>query len=502
MGLLGGIKNMLTKAAIKLLNIYPAQDKIITIKEPLSFNCNVLKNRIWYRGDPSELDQFFKQAAFDLVSQSRFWAAVPSENLNIRKIHSGLPAMIVERLSDIVTEDLESIDLNNDKLNNLWNDISEDNSFKKLVGDSIVDTLVTGDGAFKISIDTDTTPYPIIEFFSGERVDYTIKRNRIQEVIFYTEYIVNNETYNLQETYGIGYIKYNLFNSSGNEVPLNTIPDTADLKDVTFDGKFMMAVPLMFFKSQKFDGRGKSVFDSKSDSFDALDEVISQWIDAIRAGRVQKYIPEDLIPKNPNTGELLKPNPFDNQFIKIGSSLAEDEKNQISTAQANIDYEAFVSSYSSALDVCLQGIISPATLGIDLKKTDNAEAQREKEKTTLYTRSKLIDTLQEVLPKVIKIALQINDLLHETTPEEYEATINFGEYASPSFDTVVDTVGKAKMNGIMSIEQCVEELYGDAWTDEEKAQEVQRIKEQSGVTTVDEPAVNGLDDIDSLPQGE
>jgi hypothetical protein len=49
------------------------------------------------------------------------------------------------------------------------------------------------------------------------------------------------------------------------------------------------------------------------------------------------------------------------------------------------------------------------------------------------------------------------------------------------------------MNGIMSIEQCVEELYGDTWTDEEKAEEVQRLKEQSGLTTVDESGINGSD---------
>lgn len=495
MGLIGGIKNMLTKAAIKLLNIQPAQDKTITIKEPLSFQGNVLKNRIWYRGDPSELDQFFKQSVMDLVSKSRFWAAVPSEDLNIRKIHSGLPAMIVDRLSDIVVADVEGIELKGEELNKLWDEVSKDNDFNKLIGESIAETLVTGDGAFKISIDTDITSYPIIEFYSGERVDYTTKRGRVQEVLFYTNYSVENKDYRLQEAYGKGYIKYTLYSSDGKEVPLNTIPDTAEFQDTTFDGNFIMAIPMMFFKSNKFDGRGKSIFDSKSDSFDALDEVISQWIDAIRDGRVNKYIPEDLIPKNPLNGELLKPNPFDNRFIKIGSSLAEDAKNQIDLQQAAINYEAYVSSYSSAIDMCLQGIISPATLGIDLKKTDNAEAQREKEKTTLYTRGKIIDALTGVIPKVVDIVLKVNDLLHSKTAGEYEATISFGEYASPSFDTVVETVGKAKTYGIMSIEQTIQELYGDTWTDKQKADEVARLKEEQGLTTVDEPAVNGQDGL-------
>lgn len=498
MSLIGGIKNMLTKAAIRMLNIQPATDKTITIKEPLTYQGNVLKNRIWYRGDPSELDQFFKQSAYDAVSKSRFWAAVPSEDLSIRKIHSGLPAMIVDRLSDIVIADLDDIDLGTDELNSAWEEISKDNNFNELLGEAITESLITGDGAFKISMDTDISPYPIIEFFSGERVDYHYRRGRLYEILFYTEYPVGTKTYRLEETYGKGYITYKLYDDAGKEVPLTFVDDTANLQDITFNGNLIMGVPLKFFKSTKFKDRGKSIFDSKSDSFDALDEVISQWIDAIRDGRVVKYIPEDLIPKNPMTGELLKPNPFDNKFLKVGSSLAEDANNEISMIQAEINYDAFVNSYNSALDMCLQGIISPSTLGIDLKKTDNAEAQREKEKATLYTRGKIVDTLQEVIPELVVLVFKCYDLTTKENAGEYEATVTFGEYASPSFDNVVEIVGKAKSYGVMSIEQCVEELYGDTWTDEEKAEEVQKIKEQNGMLEAEEP--RAVDDEDYIPK--
>jgi len=494
MGLIGGIKNVLTKAAIKLLNIQPAQDNSITIREPLSYQGNVLRNRIWYRGDPSELDQFFKQSAFDLVSKSRFWAAVPSQDLNIRKIHSGLPAMIADRLSDIVVADMDSMDLKTEELTKQWKDISEDNTFNETLSQAITEALVAGDGAFKITIDTDITKYPIIEFYSGEKVDYNYKRGRLFEVIFYTSYSKSNKDYTLIETFGKGYIKNELQDSYGRPVPLTTLEETATLQDVTFDGNFIMAVPLKFFDSPKFDGRGKSIFDSKTDSFDALDEVISQWIDAIRDGRVKQYIPEDLLPKNPATGEIIKPNPFDNKYIAIGSSLSEDAKNEISMQQAAINYAAYVESYSKALDMCLQGIISPATLGIDLKKTDNAEAQREKEKTTLYTRGKIVDTLTEVIPALIQTVLMVQDLMKKKAPGEYEAAISFGEYASPSFDTVVDTVGKAKSYGIMSVEKAVDEMYGDTLSDEEKAEEVQRIKDQNGMLQAEEPKV--VDDTD------
>ncbi|KJB88588.1 capsid protein [Paenibacillus sp. E194] len=495
---MGWLKNMV----MKLLRINPAPDnRIITITEPFSYNTNVLRNRLWYRGDPSELDQFYKQTASDSVSKSRFWAAVPSDDLAIRKIHSGLPAMIAERLSDIVVADLDGIELENKEQTDLWDEIAKDNDFDELVGESIIETLVAGDGAFKITLDTEITDYPIIEFYSGDLVNYKRDRGRLQEVIFYTDYRFKDKDYRLEETFGRGHIKYRLLNSEGKEVPLSTVPETAELQEVTYSGDFIMAVPLMFFRSKKWKGRGKSIFDSKADSFDALDEVISQWVDAIRAGRVQKYIPEDLIPKNPQNGALMKPNPFDNQFIRVGSVMAEDAKGQIDMVQPAILYEAFVASYASALDMCLQGIVSPSTLGIDLKKLDNAEAQREKEKATLYTRGKIIERLNEVIPQLVDTVLKVYDTMRGRGVGDYKPSIKFGEYASPSFDAVVETVGKARTFGIMSVERAVEELYGDTWTDEEKAEEVQRLKDEQGIS-VEEPALNRDDPPDDLDDDE
>ena len=491
---MGWFKSMLTKAAIKYLNVQPALTNPITIQEAYTYETNVIRNKLWYRGEPYELDQFFKNISSDPVNKARFWSAVPSEDLSIRKIHSGLPAMIADKLSDIVVADLDSIEVTGENDNTLWEEIRKDNKFDDMLGDIIATTLVSGDGAFKLSIDTEISKYPIIEFFDGDKVEYITQRGRLKEIKFYTFYTKNNRQYKLSETYGKGYINYNLYDSNGNEVSLNTLDETRELADVTYKDDFIMAIPLMFFKSPKFEGRGKSIFDNKSDAFDALDEVISQWIDAIRDGRVQKYIPQDLLPYNSSTGEVLKPNPFDNKFIAIGTNKEENAKNEIEMKQAEIRYEAYVESYSNAIDMCLQGIISPSTLGIDLKKTDNAEAQREKEKTTLYTRGKLVDILTEVIPELVNIILKTNDVLNGKNAGEYEVSIAFGEYASPSFDAVVETVGKAKTYGVMSIEQCIEEMYGDTWTDEEKEEEIQRIKEQNGYLEAEEPTT--IDDLE------
>lgn len=481
---------------MKALNIVPATDNTVQIKEPLSHGGNVLRNRLWYRGDPSELDQFYKQTSQDEVGKSRFWAAVPSADSSIRKFHSGLPGEIVDKLADIVIADLDNVTLGEQteedttpEEQDLWDEIALDNKFNDdLLGDAIKDTLIEGDGAFKLSVDEAISKYPLIEFYAGSDVSYNYNRGRLQEIVFYAYYVHEKETYRLEEIYGKGFIDYKLFDKNNKEVLLSKVPEISHLSKITFTGDFIMAVPMKFFKSAKFKDRGNSIFERKSDNFDALDEVISQWIDAIRAGRVKNYIPEDLVPTHPDTGHKMRPNPFDNQFIKIGSSLAEEGKDKIDQLQADINYDAFVQSYASTLDMCLQGIISPSTLGIDLKKTDNAEAQREKEKTTLYTRGKVIDVLTEVIPLLVNVTLKVMDNMKAANPKDYEATVTFGEYASPDFGSVAEVVGQAKSLGIMSLEQAIEELYGDTWTEEEKALEVKRIRE--GESVIDEPAAN------------
>lgn len=85
------------------------------------------------------------------------------------------------------------------------------------------------------------------------------------------------------------------------------------------------------------------------------------------------------------------------------------------------------------------------------------------------------------------------DTMQNKSPGEYEVSVKFGEYASPGFDTTVEVVGKAVTFRIMSTEKAVDELYGDTMTDDEKAEEVARIKAENSFST-QEPLVNQEDD--------
>ena len=479
-------KNALKNAIRSFLNLTSASGLQIQIDELLDFEANAFVNEIWFRGESYELEQLYKSIPNYKYS---FWGATSTSGLEIRKIHTGLPKIIVNTLTNVCVDDMQDIKIENIGKDNDWKEIEKENDFKNLVKKAVKKALVTGDGAFKISIDTEVSQYPILEYYEADRIEVKRERGRIKEIRFKKQFNKQGVSYVLKECYGYGYIEYKLYDAYNNEISLDKLEKTKDLQNVYFDKSLIMAEYLSFFPSDKWEGRGQSIFDSKRDNFDALDEAWSQWIDALRANRTKTYIPEDLLPRDINTGAIRAGNAFDNRFIATGTPMQENAQSKIDTVNGVIDYNSYLSTYITALDLCLQGIISPSTLGIDTKKLDNAEAQREKEKTTLYTRQTIIYSLQSCVEKLVDKVFKVINIMNNTALEDTEAQVCFGEYANPSFESQIETVGKAKTSGVMSIESIVEELYGDSKTDEWKAEEVKRIKNEQGITELEEPSM-------------
>lgn len=167
------------------LNITPAQQTTFNIIESLSFEDNIIKNRIWYIGDADELSQLYRQLGGG-QNKNRFWAAVSTSGREIRKIHTGIPSIIVDTLTNIITTNLDDIKVP-DKRKDAWEQIATENAFKDLLDIAVSECLYLGDGAFKISFDDSMSKYPIIEVFSGQDRDsdkaWQITRGCIQDFI-------------------------------------------------------------------------------------------------------------------------------------------------------------------------------------------------------------------------------------------------------------------------------------------------------------------------------
>ena len=481
-----GMGDKIRMAIRSFLKIEPAQRTSVVVDEEMDFQTTAFCHRLWYRGKAAELNQFYKQMD---DSTGRFWGAVPTRGLEIRKTHTGIPKIIVDTLANIVTRDLNDLDFTKIEHQDVWEAVGTENKLKDLYSRAIQDALVIGDGAFKVSLDASLSEYPIVEWYDGSRVDFKRERGRIREVIFTDEYTTEKGArYTLKQICGFGYVDYKLYKGD-TEVKLDEIEETKGLQPVQFDKSFMLAVPFMISESERWRGRGASIYEAKTDNFDALDEAWSQWVHAMRTSRPIRYIPDTCIMRDEKNGKLLKPNAFDNQFVEVAADMSERADNRISTEQPDFPSESYNNTFITALDLALQGIISPSTLGIDVKKLDNAEAQREKEKATLYTRNNIIDAFGPMLQKLIDVVFKAYYTAHMKPLEEIDIDVSFGEYANPSFEAVVETLSNP--NTPMSIEAKVDEMWGDSKNKEWKAEEVKRIKEQQGIVTMEEPALGG-----------
>lgn len=470
-----------------------ANPSTIRVLETMDHETNCFKNSIWYRGEASELHQFYTQYD-DMMGNVRFWQSESSNMVDFRKIHSGLPGLIIDTLADITFSDVGEFEFNNDEAKEIWEEIEKELP-KKFFKNAFKKAMVLGDGAIRFVYHPNESKYPIAEFYPANRVDFVYRHGKINKIIFKIPYLIDDSEFTLHEIHTEYGYSYMLTNDVGKRVSVMDYPEFRGLKSFKKSEKGFMCVPVILGESSKYEGRGKSLFDGKDDSFDAFDEAYSQIIEASRDNRTKQYIPEQMIPKNPETGETLKPNPFDGRFIKVkGVTGTEGASPTIDVENPEMDYEGLMMAYTTTLDVCLQGLISPSTLGIDVKKLDNAEAQREKEKATLYTRSRIIEVAEKVIPQVVAVALELYDLASERPKQEYEVNVQFGEYANPSFEATVETIGKAKSYKIMSNERVVDELYGDTMDEDEKKKEIERLNAMDGYE-VAEPIATSFDDI-------
>ena len=270
------------------LQIQPASPYNIQITEMMDFETHAIRDRIWYRGDSNELEQLYGNL-IEYADKYKFWASRCTPGMEMRKIHTGLPGLMVRTLTAITLVDMNDFDFDNKKQGQIWSEIEKKNKFRKKIEKALKEVLYIGDGAFKVTIDTEVSEYPILEWYPGERVEIIRQHDRAQEVIFKTPYDIKGQRYVLNERYGYGYITNELYRGE-QQVDLSSLEVTRNLKDYTFDKNAILAVPIMVYESAKYEGRGGSIFDGKLDSFDAFDEVFSQWMDALRAGRAKTYM--------------------------------------------------------------------------------------------------------------------------------------------------------------------------------------------------------------------
>jgi hypothetical protein len=340
----------------------------------------------------------------------------------------------------------------------LLKDIFYDNKMNGIIKRSVLTESWGSRFAWKISNDSEVSDYPIIEMYTPFDYECVYKRGRLQAIIFKNKYEYEKDKYELQETYGKGFIDYKLYKISNNkyiEVALTELQETAELKRVDFKPKVILA-------SEKC--LDKSDYSAIIIELDALDEAWSQLMDEIRLGRSEVYVPANLL-----TNKTF--DRFRKKYVKLGTDERENGKNEIKHIQPEIRSE----EYSKTVVVVTNNILinvglSPFTIGIadNVGANSSGDSLEKREMASLRTREEMIKDWTEFLEDASITILTAYDIFNKKAYTEYDVDIEFGKYISPTQSEIIENAKKLKEASIIDTEKALDDIYGDSLDEEEK----------------------------------
>lgn len=472
----------------------PQGDKLTFVNDyPAELSLRVQEAEVWMKGDSNELLNFYTKANIKkflrnpIYNRNRanyFWA-ISADEVSIKRVHSGVPRAIAETLANVVG--VPKVTLGKDDSPEELRGID----WGRLVGqEQLPYTLGVGYGAFKVDIDPELSPDgPIVRFVKAENVEFVAKKGKDIGVIFKSYYVADKKTYVLLETRridenGDSIVEYELFRQEGDQVssvPLSEVPGLDRLENIRIPryGK-ILAVPCRIFPDPDNPAYGRSIFAGKYDLFDDLDQSLSQRSQTCRVSTPVEYYPADLLRYDQN-GVPMPPNVYNRQYVQGPGGLKDGDGNvnaAIITTQPDLNFDQYTAEETALVSQILVGILSPATLGIDVAKKDNAEAQREKEKVTIMVRNGIIAAETGIIKDLASLVIDIYDYMKtgRVTLGEKDIGVKFPMFANPSFEEMSKTLYPMWEAGAISTKLYVEKLYGDTLSDQEKAEEVAALE--------------------------
>ncbi|MCK4258761.1 MAG: phage portal protein [Halanaerobiales bacterium] len=428
---------------------------------------------LWFLGNEDLLADFYqtKESAYATIDirESYYYSNV---NGCIRVVHSGVPASLSFTKARLLTtggikhEAFNKKDEVDDKGTLLLNDILNDNDSNDLVTRSAMTESWAGRFAWKIGFESKITDYPIIEKYSPINYESFYVRGRLTKIIFKEDYTEGKKKYQLCEEYGYGYIRYKLYEvkpTSRTLVPLDTLEETAELKDnENIPNDMLLAREKRAIKSD---------YQGIISEFDALDETWSQLMDEIRTGRAESYVPTSLM-QNKVFDKFRK------HYTEVGTDNTEGVENKITHNQPNIRTEQYTKAIMAILNNILASAgLSPITMGISdgVGANSSDDALEKRETASIRTRSQMITSWQPFLEMFDMLLLESYAWWNKKSNKVEKVAVTFGKYIDESRNDKINQAATMKEAEIIDDLKALEEIYGDDLSEEEKARIVANL---------------------------
>lgn len=490
------------------------EDRLLFINDKRKIvNSKLQEYDVWYCGDSDEILNYYTRETnieynyeplYSRNKRGYFWSIASTEN-DIKRTHSGQPRNIVDTLTSLIGKPEIAVGMKENEITTSTATIEkvfEENDFWDMyMSEQMSMTLVEGWGCYKIDWDLDVSELPIIKYYRAKDVDFVYKDKRLTAIIFKDYYTDGkSKQYLITETRAVKrgslYIYKEIFKIIGDDIQFLNKEELASIEElaeidvepvVITNYKGFFATPCLFYKDTvNNDGYGRSIYAGKIDLFDDLDQCLSQSSNTVRRSTAIEYFNTDFLERDKKTGLPKMPHAYDRKYTSfVGGKNSDGTQNTDTPVQVTQPQLQFSEYSIEAQNILLQifsGLISPATMGIDVAKKDNADAQREKEKVTIFTRNVIINSEKRILKSLINQVLEAVQYIRQgqITCHEYTITIKYSEFADDSFENKLTKLGEAYSKGTISTDMYLDKLYGDSLNSSDRAREKKYLEENQG----------------------
>lgn len=471
------------------------------------------RNDAWYSGDTKRLLFHYQEVENNGMS-SNYQANVnqhfyQNSDDDVLKIHTGLPQQISETWASVLGDQPLEITLgkmfDNEANQKKLKDINSANKtampFKIL--EAFEKTSAHGHVVFKLSAHSEVTNSPTVEVKLPNEYKILEKYGHIVGYVFEKIIPQGDVNYSLVEIYGPGYIQMQVYKRKNQEllpVQFGEVRELYWIKELVPQElkEMVLNETVIWFElptneimaeylpnklpNKRFSNSnlGSSDYEGAYDIYSAQDESFSSMINDLRIGRGKVFIDETLL--NWGTNGAARYNVFKSMMVKLAGDDSQDPDKKFESVQFNLrTAEHEMTAMSLERRAVNKAGLSMATFMANLDQ-GNAEAKRESEKLTLRTRNKKIQTMTPALESLYKKLLILHDIMNMKEPQEYELTVSFYDYGSPTFEDRLGSASTAKTAGVMSNEFIVDMLHPELDEDAKNA-EINRLNVMDGVET-------------------
>lgn len=484
-------KNKIFVWNVKRINEYVINEQLAWY----SSNSNILLE--FYTA--SNMKEYPTQYLFYRNCANYFWAQSAKET-KIKRTTAGVYYSIIKILTDIVGIPKLKI-YGNEQDNKNLEFINKQNKFLEDVyyAKQLPLTAVEGWGAYRIDIDTLNEKCPRIRYYDGRNCAFEEENGEIKKIRYYDYFLLDGKEYLLiddrymkdQETSVVEKKVYLVNNDKSLiEMKLSEFPNLKDQVEY-FELKvpFILGVPCRWYEMVDTgfsDGiYGRPLFYGKIDSLDDYDQAVSIAATTIRRSTPKVSYPVDSL-ETDKFGNAKVPDRFDLEYIEVPSHITGDGKSIESqgpkVVQPNVVIDIYTKEQDQILNQICSGIISVGELGMNKNAYlggDSGTALRERNKQTLFTRNLICNREQRFLKEALNISLYMYDLLWNNSKpkKDYDIEVLYDKFSIPSKEERVKVYLPMFQSGAISDEMFISNIYDDDLSDEDKAQEVAKIKQ-------------------------